>query len=455
MIYTYLNRLLEDNIMKSNTISQVVKNDLCTGCGTCHSLCPQEAIELIIDNKKGIYIPKINEKNCNKCDLCFKVCPGYETDYDKLNLKTFTKQPENYLIGNFLNCFIGHSNDKSIRYNSSSGGLITQLLIFALEERIIDGALVTRMKKNNPLEPESFIARSRDEIIEASKSKYCPVPTNIALKEILESGSNEKFAVVGLPCHINGIRKAELLNKQLKNKIVLIFGLFCSHTDTFKGTEYVYNKLNINKVDISKISYRGLGWPGSVEIKLKSGRNIKVPLGSTLWKNYHNSCLFTPNRCLMCNDLTAEFSDISFGDPWLPEIIEQENKGKTILISRSNNGERLLNLAVKKEYIKLSSISCTEVIKSQKLYFNIKKVNIIDRIKFMKLLGKNSPNFPKFKSKISFYNKFFAIFLLTSSYCGSKFPIILNYIPIKILNMQQTLFYLLYSLVNRDDFNEK
>ena len=35
------------------------------------------------------------------------------------------------------------------------------------------------MKKDNPLEPEPFIARTREEIIEASKSKYCPVPANI------------------------------------------------------------------------------------------------------------------------------------------------------------------------------------------------------------------------------------------------------------------------------------
>jgi len=74
------------------------------------------------------------------------------------------------------------------------------------------------MKKENPLEPEPFIARTKEEIIEASKSKYCPVPANIALKEIMDSKSGEKFAVVGLPCHIQGIRKFEEVNKILKEK---------------------------------------------------------------------------------------------------------------------------------------------------------------------------------------------------------------------------------------------
>ena len=45
--------------------------------------------------------------------------------------------------------------------------------------------------------PLSF--RIKEEIISASKSKYCPVPANIVLKEILKDKECEKFAVVWLP----------------------------------------------------------------------------------------------------------------------------------------------------------------------------------------------------------------------------------------------------------------
>jgi coenzyme F420 hydrogenase subunit beta len=193
-------------------------------------------IKLTINEKKGIYVPKLDEEKCNNCGLCYKVCPGHSVDFKNLNLEVFGKESEDILIGNYLNCYIGHATDYDIRYNSASGGLITQLLIFALEEGIIDGALVTRMKKDNPLEPEPFIARTKGEIIEASKSKYCPVPANIALKEILASKEGEKFAVVGLSCHIQGIRKAEQINKKLKERIVLHLVLFCNHGVNFIGT---------------------------------------------------------------------------------------------------------------------------------------------------------------------------------------------------------------------------
>ena len=49
------------------------------------------------------------------------------------------------------------------------------------------------------------------EPVSATKSKYCPVPANVRIKKILRR--NGKFAVVGLPCHIHGVRKAEMLNK--------------------------------------------------------------------------------------------------------------------------------------------------------------------------------------------------------------------------------------------------
>ena len=130
-----------------NKIEEVVKNDICTGCGTCVALCPGEAIKLTINEKKGIYVPKIDEEKCNDCDICYEVCPGHEVDFKQLNLEIFGKEQEDILIGNYLNCYIGHSTNYDIRYNSASGGLVTQLLIFALEEGIIDGALVHKNEK--------------------------------------------------------------------------------------------------------------------------------------------------------------------------------------------------------------------------------------------------------------------------------------------------------------------
>ncbi|MDY6892811.1 MAG: coenzyme F420 hydrogenase/dehydrogenase beta subunit N-terminal domain-containing protein [Chloroflexota bacterium] len=241
------------------TIEAVVKKGLCTGCGTCVGICPLDAIEMTVDHLRGIYVPALDREECNECGMCVDVCPGHNVDFRQLNLEIFGKEPGDILLGNYLNCYTGYAADSDIRYNSASGGLVTALLIFALEEGLIDGALVTKMRDDRPLEPEPFIARTREEIISAARSKYCPVPANIAVKEILKAREGERFAVVGLPCHIHGIRNAERVNKTLAERIVLHVGLFCAHTDTFALAELVLQKHRIDKEHVASFDYRGCG----------------------------------------------------------------------------------------------------------------------------------------------------------------------------------------------------
>ena len=372
--------------MNNNTIAQVVKNGLCTGCGTCIALCPEEAIKLTINEKKGIYIPELNEEKCNNCGICFKICPGHEVDFKSLNLKIFGKEPEDIIIGNYLNCYFGHATDYDIRYNSASGGFITQLLIFALEEGIIDGALVTKMKKDKPLEPEPFIARTREEIIEASKSKYCPVPSNIALKEILNSNEGEKFAVVGLPCHIHGIRKAEKINKKLKQKIVLHLGLWCSTTCNFLGTEFVLTRLGVSKEEVKELNYRGEGWPGGMSIQLKNGEKRFISQGD-YWDTNFSS--FTPSRCRLCSDINAEFADISFGDYRGQDAYLKEKIGNSGIISRTINSENILQRMLSKQKIEIWGTSSSDVATLQG-YFHSKK-NVKAVFYLFRLLGKKIP----------------------------------------------------------------
>jgi coenzyme F420 hydrogenase subunit beta len=95
---------------------------------------------MVIDHKKRIYIPKLDKEKCTECGLCFEVCPGHSVDFKQLDQESFGKQPEDVLLGNYLNCcYIGHATDYDIRYNGSSGGLVTALLIFALERGLLTG----------------------------------------------------------------------------------------------------------------------------------------------------------------------------------------------------------------------------------------------------------------------------------------------------------------------------
>jgi len=411
-------------------------------------LCPEEAIELTVNEKKGIYVPELNEDECNNCGICYEVCPGHEVDFKQLNLEIFGKEPEDILIGNYLNCYVGHSTDYDIRYNSASGGLVTQLLIFVLEEGIIDGALVTKMKKDKPLEPEPFIARTQEEIIEASKSKYCPVPANIVLKEISRSKEGEKFAVVGLPCHIHGIRKAEQINKKLREKIVLHLGIFCNHTPNFLGTEFLLNKLKIKKEDVKNLNYRGEGWPGSMKISLASDE-ILIP-EQDYWGRLFGLNFFTPTRCLLCSDSICELADISFGDAWLPEL-SNDKIGKSIIVSKNEIGEKVLQAMKLKNKVELNKVNAKKVIRSQAGMLYFKKKNLNARCKLFRAIPKSNN---LLESDAMDY--LLALFPYLNSYASSKSFLrkILCHIPSKLIWLYGVPYTLLSSKKVKKDFKK-
>lgn len=357
----------------------VVNNQICSGCGACIIICPKSALKLTLDNSKGIFLPVLDKNLCINCSLCCDVCPSIQSDLNGFNEFCYTEELNNFLIGRYLNCFTGYSTDVSVRYTSSAGGLVTQLLSFALDSGIIDGALVTRMSQTDPFRPEPFIATTKEEIISASKSKYCPVPLNLALNEILRKDGH--FAVVGLPCQIKAIRKAEQINKTLKKRIILHLGLFCSHTPTFLATDFFLHRINIKKKDVSKLDYRGEGWPGFMKVTLKNGCVIKVP--ETSYWAFLGKDFFIPRHCLLCNDALNEFADISFGDAWLSEFLN-DSIGTSIMVSRSYVGKRLLENAQSKGEININIIPTKKVIESQLNVLYLKKKNITPRINFFR-----------------------------------------------------------------------
>jgi coenzyme F420 hydrogenase subunit beta len=376
----------------------VVNSDLCIGCATCAGTCPNYAISMKVDSKRGVYHPKINENKCTDCGFCSSVCPGIYT-YSRAAPLTNPRNIGDLLVGDYIRFYVGHATDSYVRGNSSSGGLVTQLLIYALEKGAIDGALVTKMSKTNPLRPLPFIARTKEEIISAAKTKYCPVPLNIALEEIRSNSG--RFALVGLPCHIQGARKAELMDSRLRERIVLHFGLICHHTPTFLATKYLLSRLGISKDNISKIEYRGNCRPAKMSITLTNGHMRYVDLYSKFYWGGPFSNFFTQTRCTLCSDKMCQFADITFGDAWLPEF-SKEKQYESMVISRTKIGENFLQNANHEGFVHLlTQISIDNVIESQSLLLARRRYDA--RIRFVQQQrGKNVYPIPKNISKIKF-----------------------------------------------------
>ena len=382
-------RVVSEGRMRMRNVGEVVERGLCTGCGTCVGICPSHSLEMGL--RGGILVPGVDAGKCTDCGLCVKSCPGFSLDMAKLNAEVFGRQPVDEVVGNFSECYVGHSTDERVNSACSSGGVIDQLLICGLESGVVDGAVVARMKGGSPLEPEPFVARSKGEVLSASRSKYCPVAVGVVLERLRRERG--KFGVVGLPCHIHGVRKAESAVPGLKEKVVLHVGLFCGHTVNFEGTEFLLEKLGVNKRDVARLFYRGNSWPDSLVVELKDGREVRVRFNRG-WRAYWNvfsPFFFTPFRCLMCPDQFNELADVSVGDAWLQEL-RGRKAGESVVIVRTAVGRQIVEDARRDGFLSLIPVSLDKVKESQAFSLDFKKMQYAGRMRFFAGLGYGVPN---------------------------------------------------------------
>ncbi|MBN1509385.1 MAG: Coenzyme F420 hydrogenase/dehydrogenase, beta subunit C-terminal domain [Sedimentisphaerales bacterium] len=368
------------------TIKWVADHKLCTGCGICTAVCVHNALDMTTDESRGCFVPELREESCRHCGLCYQVCPGHGVDFDGLSRRLFGDIPSDIALGRYLATYVGHATDGNIRYDSASGGLVTALLIFALEHDLIDGALVTRMRGDDPLVPEPFIARTRKEILSAAGSKYCPVTIGAAVREVLDSRG--RFAVVGLPCHIQGIRKAEQEIVELSGRIRYRISLACSLNYSFHGTRRLIESLGIAPQEVQELQYRGRGWPGTMQLRTRDGTETVVPLG----RYYRQLGPYSLWRCLLCSDMLGELSDLSCGDAWLPELVKTDKAGSSFVISRSPEAEELLEAAAAREAVELSELGIPSLLASQGRAL-FKKRKLKARMWLARLCGRRVPEY--------------------------------------------------------------
>lgn len=354
--------------MNKENVTKVVKEGLCCSCGVCKSICAKNAISFHYGKERNT--PIVDNQVCVSCGLCFDICPGKGVELKQLSEKLFSEQDAveyNRYCGYYLNTYVAHSNNENIRFHSASGGVVTQFLIYLLKTKTIDGALVVRYKEDNPLQPEPFIATTEDEILSSRGSKYLVLSFDKVIGDL--ERFEGKVAVVGLPCQIQGIRKLASSKKQIREKIIGYFAIYCSLTKTNHSMDYYLWRYGINRDNIGRFSFRDDGCLGYMKVEDKSGNVIKKIKYEKYWHGTHN--FFVNKRCSLCIDHFGELADISFGDihcePYLPDTV-----GISSIITRNKAWDNLIKECSCQNEIFLQNVPVEDVIKSQP-YSKIRK----------------------------------------------------------------------------------
>lgn len=376
--------------MKSSDINYTVKNNLCLGCGICADACPTKSIVMWI--VKGEWRPVINPAQClNKkgCNKCYKVCSGVGMEIKKYanDLYSSSETSDKY-IGNYERLYTGYSSDMNIRKTANSGGLLSSILIFLLQKRYIDGAIITRYSSENPLQPSAFIATTSEEILESKGSKYAPVQLSGTLRKALLLG--KRYVIVGLPCHIQSVRKWAKIDSKIDKVIFAYFSLYCSSERCFYAQDYLCRYFNIEKCNIKEFSFRE---KGKLKFIGNNGENLLSMRGgdSPVFHKYYRlvGSHFKPNRCQMCVDHYGYLADMSFGDIGIAPYT-QDKIGINSLIVRNPKFIEILNEAIKDGCIELKPLDPDLLNKSQgdMMFSRLKKAKA--KCILQSLIGKKS-----------------------------------------------------------------
>jgi len=354
----------ETGIGFNDLYNHVINKDACVFCGACVSLCPRIGVK----DEKPVLL-----ESCPECSLCFKYCARTYFPEEMFEKELFKEQvSKDHLIGHYQQITAARSANEEILNVAQNGGIVSTLLIQALNTGLIDGVLLAARDEN--WRPKPIVVRTPEEILNVAGSIYTMAPTLLAYDDAVNKYKLEKLAFVGMPCQIRAARKFQLW-PPLSNKygkFTLIIGLYCTSNYSYDLMEkLVQEKLGIVLSDVEKFDMSR----GNFVVYTKDGSIKKVPIKET--KNYNWV------SCQYCKDYSAEFADISVGSVGKPE------EGWNSVIIRSDVGKKLFDEGVSARKIILSNTVNLSKIKKEALKkkSKIKKLNekVFSAMRFLKI----------------------------------------------------------------------
>lgn len=311
------------------TTHDVLQANLCAGCG----LCVNEPEQMQID-KNGFARPV---KPLN--DLLTLACPG-------IKLTQFNQQSYDLSWGPVKTSNVGYSSDENIRATGSSGGVITALLAYCLESKLVDAVIQVGRSETSPIQNEVKIITKKAGLLKNAGSRYGPSSPLSILRKVI--GDGRRYAFVGKPCDVAALRGLFEHDDALQEQFPYLFSFMCAGVPSQNGTEAVLEKLGVSYLELADFRYRGEGWPGLTKAITKAG-DVKTMTYNEAWGTILNRYL--QYRCKICVDGTGESADIVCADAWYqskngyPSF--EEKAGRSLILSRTQVGESLLTSAIK------------------------------------------------------------------------------------------------------------
>jgi len=375
----------------AQTVAEVAAWRLCLGCGGCSYICPEKSIRLVDFMEEGIR-PVVDSSRCGSCSACLDVCPAYENDHTEINGRLGVMPELTQYCGPVLEIWEGFATDDAVRFRGASGGAITALSLFALEQAGAAGVLHVGIDTADALRNRTKLSRTREEVMSRAGSRYAPASACDSLHLIEQADGPCLF--VGQPSEVTALRKAQKLRPTLAAKIALALSFFCAGTPSRQGTHKLIESLGVAPQDVTGLRYRGHGWPGHFVVESQRPDRPTEYHRMTYAESWGFIQAYRPFSTHLCPDGTGEDADISCGDPW-HEIPDENARGSSLLVVRTEAGRQFLRQACAAGYLELRPAESWKLLKSQENLW-AKRGAIGGRIAALEVLGLPTPRLAGF-----------------------------------------------------------
>jgi len=324
-------------------LTEVIKKDLCVGCGACVASCPVSILYIKDEDEK----PSMKGR-CILCEYCYYQCPITIPRVEELEASIFgRKRKDNEIMGVYIDCYSARSKVEDVLKVCQDGGIVTTLLTHALSQHKIVGAVVSKASEKDPWRPVPEVVYAPQDLLKHAATRYTTSSTLIGLASAVEEYGMKRVAVVGTPCQIEAVRKMQFSSRgvrKLGSKAIFTIGLFCMESFWYNGliNDYLVKEKGLDLAKISKFNKS----EDRFTVHADGHELVNVPLAEI--KTY------TRKNCHTCSDFTAEYADISVGEAGSPE-------GWSTVIVRTEAGKKLFDEIAKAGLIEYKPIGDPEL----------------------------------------------------------------------------------------------
>lgn len=361
----------------------------CIFCRNCEKKCPKSAITFY-ENYQGFLYPRIDKRKCVNCSICLQYCPV--SDYFQASNCI---EKERY--------FYGNSKSENILYESSSGGIFSEI-ITSLKSRYDNLYVVgTKLNKNkNEFYLEHLCLKADMDLKVIKKSKYIQSDLNDVFYEIVKLLQNSAFVVFcGTPCQVTALTK--YLKKPYENLLLIDF--IC-HGVPSKKLLNSYLAYRLRKKDVEKLSCRDIDFrnkkDGWENYDIKIGNLSFLHSNDLFFKAFLSDCCLR-ECCYSCSFKdNNRYSDITLGDLWVTnkEIfnnIENNKLGVSCVVTHTYKGGLIIETLKNQDRVNIFETD-SKILKSNPSYYRSPKYHKFYKT-FYLFLNKHTLFFKVFLNK--------------------------------------------------------